>query len=274
MPVSVHDLPHLVALLDDPSEVVQAGLVRAFASFGLSLDTALAPLPELNRQSVHAFLSRHRNEWLTCVWPGCFTDAVAETQLELAMSVLSGYLSGIPQGARLAGQLDTLAQSFQKSGMPQDPLSLSDFLFVEEGIQGARFEYENPQHFDLPGVIDRRLGIPVSLGCLYVLVGRRLGYSVGGTRWPGHFFAYAQVNDVTYMVDPYHHGFCTPESSFLRMQGPSWEAARQILARPASTGYLVRRVIHNLIQAFHHFQRWDDGQRMICLLRETPKADN
>lgn len=276
MPVSIQDLPHLLDLLDDPSEVVQTELVKALGGFGLGLDTAFdllkrKPSEDL-RRAAFDFLAAHRGLWLETVWPACFRCPVAELQLERALTVLSGYLGGLRHGIRLRGLLDGLVRDFADSDTRQDALGLAEFLFAQQSFHGARMDYENPRHCDLVEVIDRRSGIPISLGCLYILVGRRLDFTVGGCRWPGHFHAFARIEGAVYIVDPYHQGICTPESSFLSMQGPSMEAARRVLAEPASAGYLIRRVLHNLIQAFHHGEQWEEGQTMVRLLRASPLA--
>lgn len=276
MPVSIQDLPHLLDLLDDPSEVVQTELVKALAGFGLGLDTAFDLLErrpsEDQRRAVFPFLAAHRGLWLETVWPACFRCPADEFQLERALTVLSGYLGGLRHSLRLRGLLDGLARDFADSDSRQDALGLANFLFVQQSIRGARMDYENPRHSDLVEVIDQRSGIPISLGCLYILVGRRLDFDVGGCRWPGHFHAFARVDGTVYIVDPYHQGVCTPESSFLSMQGPSMEAARRVLAQPASAGYLIRRQLHSLIQAFHHQEQWEEGQTVVRLLRAGPLA--
>ena len=79
---------------------------------------------------------------------------------------------------------------------------LSDFLGREMRLRGNDDDYYNLDNSLLPRVIEKRLGIPITLSLVYVLVGRRAGLSVDGVGLPGHFLA--RHEDVFF--DPFHGG--------------------------------------------------------------------
>src|SRR5918994_6263124 len=68
---------------------------------------------------------------------------------------------------------------------------LRRFLFEEEGFAGNADDYYDPRNSCLNDVIDRRLGIPITLSLLAIEVGRRVGLVVHGVGLPGHFMAEA-----------------------------------------------------------------------------------
>jgi hypothetical protein len=65
--------------------------------------------------------------------------------------------------------------------------TLVEFLGHEIGLRGNEEDYYNISNSLLPEVIDTRLGIPISLSLVYILVGRRCGVMIDGVGLPGHF---------------------------------------------------------------------------------------
>ncbi len=64
---------------------------------------------------------------------------------------------------------------------------LNRVLFDEEGMRGNRDDYYDPRNSFLNDVLDRKLGIPITLAVVYMDVARRVGFSMAGTGMPGHF---------------------------------------------------------------------------------------
>src|SRR6185312_6745159 len=66
-------------------------------------------------------------------------------------------------------------------------LTLNRVLFDEEGLRGNRDDYYDPRNSFLNDVLDRKLGIPITLSVVYMEVARRIGFPLAGTAMPGHF---------------------------------------------------------------------------------------
>ena len=64
---------------------------------------------------------------------------------------------------------------------------LNRVLFDEEGLRGNRDDYYDPRNSFLNDVLDRKLGIPITLSVIYMDVARRVGFPIAGTGMPGHF---------------------------------------------------------------------------------------
>ena len=136
---------------------------------------------------------------------------VAEVALWLAVDEypdldVAAYLARLDElaekaGPRLVGRLEQIV-----AGLVQ-------FLFVEEGFQGNADDYYDPRNSYLNEVIDRRLGIPITLAVIAMTVGRRAGLEVVGVGLPGHFIAKAVHADEEVWFDPFHDGqILTPSS--------------------------------------------------------------
>jgi regulator of sirC expression with transglutaminase-like and TPR domain len=86
-------------------------------------------------------------------------------------------------------------------------LLLSEVLAGEWGYQGDSATYDDPQNADLMRVIDRRRGLPVSLGILYLQVARSQGWSAHGLNFPGHFLIRLDGEGGDRVIlDPFHNG--------------------------------------------------------------------
>jgi regulator of sirC expression with transglutaminase-like and TPR domain len=92
----------------------------------------------------------------------------------------------------------------------QDPLKalhrLREFLFEEEGFKGNADDYYDPRNSCLNDVLERRLGIPITLSLVVMEVGRRVGLDIVGVGLPGHFVVRTQVGTEPVLLDPFDSG--------------------------------------------------------------------
>ena len=91
-------------------------------------------------------------------------------------------------------------------GCPQATLEgLRAYLFEELGFRGNREHYDDPANSYLDVVLDRRLGIPITLSVVTVELGRRVGLHLGGVGMPGHFLV-KSLDEPELFLDPFHRG--------------------------------------------------------------------
>jgi len=65
--------------------------------------------------------------------------------------------------------------------------ALNRVLFEESGFRGNREDYYDPRNSFLNDVLDRGLGIPITLSIVYMEVANRVGFPLAGVGMPGHF---------------------------------------------------------------------------------------
>jgi regulator of sirC expression with transglutaminase-like and TPR domain len=71
---------------------------------------------------------------------------------------------------------------------PQPALAaLNRVLFEELNLRGNREDYYDPRNSFLNDVLDRGLGIPITLSIVYMELAKRVGFSLAGVGMPGHF---------------------------------------------------------------------------------------
>ncbi len=138
--------------------------------------------------------------------------------------------------------------------------ALADVLAGEYGYDGDRVTYDNMANANLVRVIDRRRGLPVALGILYIHAGRANGWRVSGVNFPGHFLV--RLNgDIAggpppVLIDPFSGGRIMDEdalqSLLARVRGLDDEAAPLPAAeladflRPVSARAVLLRLQNNM----------------------------
>lgn len=83
---------------------------------------------------------------------------------------------------------------------------LREQVFLELGFRGNEEDYYDPRNSDLTEVVDRRLGIPITLATVMIAVGRRAGMQVHGVGFPGHFLVQVGGEADHVLVDPFADG--------------------------------------------------------------------
>jgi regulator of sirC expression with transglutaminase-like and TPR domain len=85
-------------------------------------------------------------------------------------------------------------------------VALNRYLFEELGFRGNAREYYDPRNSFLNEVLDRKLGIPITLAIVYIEVGRHIGLALHGVSFPGHFLVKCPARDGVIVLDPYAGG--------------------------------------------------------------------
>lgn len=99
------------------------------------------------------------------------------------------------------------ALALSRLGAREQARAISDHLYLANGFRGNEADYYDPRNSFMNDVLERKMGIPISLGVLYVEVARRSGVRAHGVSFPGHFLV--RVEDVSgsvAIVDPFFRG--------------------------------------------------------------------
>src|SRR6185312_11833360 len=104
---------------------------------------------------------------------------------------------------------------------PSDPAqciaALNCVLFDEEMFRGNTADYYNPRNSFINDVLDRRLGIPITLALLYMEVGRRAGFQLFGVGMPGHFMLkHYDIDGRSFFIDAFERGSVLSEDDCKR----------------------------------------------------------
>ena len=142
-----------------------------------------------------------------------------ETDLPLARTALLFARSeypGLDIEAYLAC-LDTIAADVH-SQLPTKPSRLDKLralnycLFQQRGFSGNETDYYDPRNSFLNDVLDRKLGIPITLSVIYLEVAWRLQLPLQGISFPGHFLVKLPLDDGLIVIDPFFSGITLDEA--------------------------------------------------------------
>ena len=132
-------------------------------------------------------------------------------------------------------------------------------LFEEEGYRGNEADYGDPRNSFLNEVLDRRLGLPITLSVLYMEVARRAGLELHGVGFPGHFLVkYVASAGAEVFVDAFHGGEMLSADECVaryRARTGGRDLDRRHLGAVAPRQILTR-MLHNLKRTY--LERRDD----------------
>jgi len=181
-----------------------------------------------------------------------------------------------------ARELDRLAASTDVVlGSNREPLnvleSLNDVIFVREGLHGNTEDYYDPRNSYVNEVLDRKLGIPISLSVIYMEVARRINFPLLGVGLPGHFIVKYEDPDHHILVDPFNQGrFLTNQQCqelLDRVYGGSVEVQPAFL-QPMGRKAIVTRMLFNLKGIFYQKEDYHRAlsvvERILMLNPGTP----
>src|SRR5947208_16527746 len=84
--------------------------------------------------------------------------------------------------------------------------ALNEIILLKHGYSGDELTYDDLQNANLMRVVDRRKGLPVALGILYLHAARAQGWDAVGLGFPGHFLIRLGEGPERLIVDPFHGG--------------------------------------------------------------------
>ena len=107
--------------------------------------------------------------------------------------------------AALASNLTDIAAQ-EKETLDGRVAALTQVLAEQHGYAGDRRTYEDLQNANLIRVVDRRKGLPVALGILYIHAARAQGWRASGINFPGHFLISVEDEEERIILDPFEGG--------------------------------------------------------------------
>ncbi len=189
--------------------------------------------------------------------------------------------------ASYSAQVDTYASALRPQlerdiDLPARLTAINKYLFEEVGYAGNNAQYDDPRNSYMNVVVDRKLGIPISLAVIQIEVTRRLGMPLDGISFPGHFLVRLPVDDGILVLDPYNKGrpvsaeeLRERASPHLGGHAPDDQQLLQILA-PATHRMILMRMLRNLKGLYLERGDWErvarTADRLLKLSPDTAEA--
>ena len=174
--------------------------------------------------------------------------ALACAALDHPEKNIGGYLAHLDDIAAALGE--RMGSADRDSTADAQAVCLSDTLAGRFGYSGDRHSYEDMQNADLMRVIDRRKGLPVALGILYLHAGRAQGLRLTGLNFPGHFIIRLAAAGSAVIIDPFDGGAVLEAADLRKLlretQGEGAELRPEVYA-PVSARDVLLRLQNNIL---------------------------
>jgi regulator of sirC expression with transglutaminase-like and TPR domain len=161
-----------------------------------------------------------------------------------------------------------------RGGIRAQIRALNGLIFDDEGFAGDRAHYDDCRNSCLNAVLDRRLGIPITLALVYMEVARRAGLDVQGVSFPGHFLM--RVPDPSdggaLILDPFNAGAELDDSACAALLLQSLGGLNvdlpldPALLRPCGPRDLLARMLNNLKRSYVAQRQYPQARAIAALL--------
>lgn len=166
---------------------------------------------------------------------------------------------------QIGNMVESLRQRWEPDISPLHAIqTINQYLFQDLGFTGNSRDYYDPDNSFLDQVLERRVGIPISLSVLYVLIGQRLNVPVAGIGLPGHFMVGLRTEPM--FIDCFNQGKILSQqgvANFLKTFGVELESQHLI---PPSNKEILARMLRNLVAIYHKRHEPTQADRFNTLL--------
>jgi regulator of sirC expression with transglutaminase-like and TPR domain len=163
-----------------------------------------------------------------------------------------------------------LAPSLASLSPERQADAVSCRIYEQLGFRGNEQDYYDPKNSLLPDVLDRKLGIPITLALVYCEVARRAGVRARGISFPGHFLVRVDPigADLPTFVDPFFAGRKLDGSALQKLldrAAPNQKLVPEDHLAPASHRTMLVRMLINL--KWIYATRGDFARALLALDR-------
>lgn len=247
-------LPHLVRLLDDETPMVREGVTRALLNLGTSIESEIVRqklvLTKTQQSALNSILEELNRNWMRDQWTEWQRMPEGIPKLEHGWCLISAFMEGPHTLGRVSFLLDELAVSYRAFDSAPSESALAEYLFKREGFSGARRDYEVPHNSNLAWVIEHRQGIPISLCTVYMLVGHRIGLTIHGCNYPGHFLCRITIDKTIHLVDCFNGGRVVDVDHAPGITPEISPSIRRMVRQAPSATDILQRALRNLVRAY------------------------
>jgi regulator of sirC expression with transglutaminase-like and TPR domain len=177
---------------------------------------------------------------------------------------------------RIDALADNVRTGVEGAGSPREAAhELTRFLSTEENFHGNAADYYDPRNSYLNEVLDRRVGIPITLSILWIATAERLGMKARGVGFPGHFLVRVEA-DPAILIDAFNGRLVEEEDCralLERATGSSDHFSSELL-ESTPTREILARVLRNLRQIHLRGSKLERAlaccDRILAMLPDEP----
>ncbi|MBV9862257.1 MAG: transglutaminase family protein [Alphaproteobacteria bacterium] len=147
--------------------------------------------------------------------------------------------------------------------------ALNEIILLKYGYSGDDLTYDDLQNANLMRVIDRRKGLPVALGILYLHAARAQGWDIAGLAFPGHFLLRLSDKAERLILDPFHGGRICGAAELRELLKATAGMDSELLPAhyaPVSDRDVLLRLQNNLKSRLLQARQYERGLRVVEMM--------
>jgi regulator of sirC expression with transglutaminase-like and TPR domain len=157
--------------------------------------------------------------------------------------------------SRYRERLDTMAHEVRariglRASGEETVNALNRYMFAEQGFKGNTKNYYELENSYLNCVMDRRVGIPISLSVVYLLIGQRLSLPLFGIGMPGHFLVKYDSDRYKIFIDCFNGGALLTEKNCARFLTEAGYGFDDKYLQPSPVRAILSRMVKNLLAIY------------------------
>lgn len=262
----VNEFVYLIKLLDDEDENIYSNIKERFLSHGNNSSVFLKKYLNDNNY----LIKKRATEIYSILNFEELEDkfsrlTLKEDILEEAAFLLASFEYPDVNMSEYSKELDKMAMEIEsmllKVNMNSKRLetleilnTVNNYLFFEKGFTGNAENYYEPDNSYVNKVMETKLGIPITLSLIYILISRRLNLPVFGISLPGHFILKYSDAEEEFFIDPFNKGVIISmkeAEEFIKKSGMAKSDFESIpYLKNTSDKEIILRVIRNLVEIY------------------------
>jgi regulator of sirC expression with transglutaminase-like and TPR domain len=180
-------------------------------------------------------------------------DKIDLAEAALLLSALDNPNADLPRHRAFLVDLhrqltERVAELDEDPEIGQRAAALRAVLVDSAGFHGDMETYEDLDNSDFIRVLERRMGLPIAMGILYIDLARSQNWGMSGLDFPGHFLTRLEVGGERMILDPFHDGQDMPAPALRLLLkailGPAAELERDHY-QPVSNRAMLARLRNN-----------------------------
>lgn len=170
--------------------------------------------------------------------------------------------------AKYLRRLDALAErvdAFRVTTPVARIAALREVIVREEHIHGNNDRYYDPRNSFLNEVLDRGLGIPISISVIWVDIAASLRWPLHPVSFPGRFLVKYEDGPGEILIDPFADGaeVDSHQLGYLATSAGIPHPAIEAALRPAAPRPVLMRMLNNLAEIYTRSGRWSSLRRVL-----------
>ncbi|OGR87727.1 MAG: hypothetical protein A3A86_03250 [Elusimicrobia bacterium RIFCSPLOWO2_01_FULL_60_11] len=204
--------------------------------------------------------------------------------LEKALTLLASFPNGLMKKEEITEPLDRMAAELKhalREAQDTDMLIriFRQYLFKIQGFHGNLSNYYDPDNTYLNKVLDRKIGIPISLSCVCILLAERLVWRdqpvpVFGIGLPSHFIVQFRFYEKSVYMDPFNRGKILSRRDCIELLRNQEIGFQESYLTPVNNLTILSRSISNLVYVYNDLgneKLRDQLLRYLRIINEEPE---